>query len=59
MELGLPLIIACSTVWCGDIDGGRDDLRDYVTGAFGDADAVLVVDETGDLKRGASHRPRY
>ena len=30
----------------------RDDLRDYVTGHLGDADAVLVVDETGDLKKG-------
>ena len=30
-----------------DTDGVRDDLRDYVVGALGDADAVLVVDETG------------
>ena len=30
----------------------RDDLRDYVTGQLGDTDAVLVVDETGDLKKG-------
>jgi SRSO17 transposase len=35
-----------------DTDGVRDDLRDYVIGHLGDADAVLVVDETGDLKRG-------
>ena len=35
-----------------DTDGVRDDLRDYVTGALGDSDAVLVVDETGDLKKG-------
>ena len=33
----------------------RDDLRDYVVDAFGDPDAVLVVDETGDLKKGV-HR---
>src|SRR6476659_9256242 len=33
-------------------DGVRDDLRDYVIGALGDPDAVLVVDETGDLKKG-------
>jgi SRSO17 transposase len=30
----------------------RDDLRDYVTTRLGDGDAVLVVDETGDLKKG-------
>lgn len=35
-----------------DTDGVRDDLRDYVTIQLGDADAVLVVDETGDLKKG-------
>jgi SRSO17 transposase len=35
-----------------DTDGVRDDLRDYVTTHLGDADAVLVVDETGDLKKG-------
>ena len=37
-----------------DTDGVRDDLRDYVTTALGDTDAVLVVDETGDLKKGVS-----
>ena len=35
-----------------DTDGVRDDLRDYVVGALGDTDGVLVVDETGDLKKG-------
>jgi SRSO17 transposase len=35
-----------------DTDGGRDDLRDYVVGQLGDPDAVLVFDETGDLKKG-------
>jgi SRSO17 transposase len=35
-----------------DTDGVRDDLRDYVTTHLGDSDAVLVVDETGDLKKG-------
>jgi SRSO17 transposase len=35
-----------------DADAVRDDLRDYVTDAFADPDAVLVVDETGDLKKG-------
>ena len=34
-------------------DGGlRDDLRGYVTGHLGDPSAVLVVDETGDVKKG-------
>src|SRR4029453_14179683 len=37
-----------------DTDGVREDLRDYVVGALGDTDAVLVVDETGDLKKGAA-----
>jgi SRSO17 transposase len=35
-----------------DADGVRDDLRDYVIDAFGDPGAVLVVDETGDVKKG-------
>jgi SRSO17 transposase len=35
-----------------DTDGVRDDLRDYVTTGLGDSDAVLVVDETGDVKKG-------
>jgi SRSO17 transposase len=35
-----------------DTDGVRDDLRDYVIGALGDVDGVLVFDETGDLKKG-------
>jgi SRSO17 transposase len=35
-----------------DTDGVRDDLRDYVITHLGDADGVLVVDETGDLKKG-------
>jgi SRSO17 transposase len=35
-----------------DTDGVRDDLRGYVVDQLGDADAVLVVDETGDLKKG-------
>ena len=36
-----------------DTDEVRDDLRDYVIDAFGDAGAILVVDETGDIKKGA------
>jgi SRSO17 transposase len=35
-----------------DADAVRDDLRDYVTDAFGDPSAVLVLDETGDVKKG-------
>ena len=37
-----------------DADGVRDDLRSYVTGHLGDRDAMLVVDETGDLKKGTA-----
>ena len=35
-----------------DADAVRDDLRDYVIEAFGDRGAILVVDETGDIKKG-------
>jgi SRSO17 transposase len=35
-----------------DADAVRDDLRGYVIDAFAEPDAVLVVDETGDLKKG-------
>ncbi|MFI7068650.1 IS701 family transposase, partial [Kribbella sp. NPDC050124] len=37
-------------VW--DADVVRDDLRGYVVDHLGDPGAVLVVDETGDLKKG-------
>jgi SRSO17 transposase len=37
-----------------DTDGVRDDLRDYVIGAFGETDGILIVDETGDLKKGSA-----
>lgn len=37
-----------------DADEVRDDLRDYVVDAFGDPGAVLVVDETGDVKKGTT-----
>src|SRR5207342_84934 len=37
-----------------DADGVREDLRSYVTGHLGDRDAMLVVDETGDLKKGTA-----
>lgn len=39
-------------VW--DTDGVRDDLRDYVVEYLGDPAAVLVVDETGDVKKGTA-----
>jgi SRSO17 transposase len=35
-----------------DADQVRNDLRDYVVDAFGDPGAILVVDETGDVKKG-------
>jgi SRSO17 transposase len=39
---------------CWDADGVRDDIRSYVTGHLGDPDAMLVVDETGDVKKGTA-----
>ena len=35
-----------------DAEAVRDDLRDYVVDAFGDPGALLVLDETGDVKKG-------
>jgi SRSO17 transposase len=35
-----------------DAGAVRDDLREYVLGHLGDPDAVLVVDESGDWKKG-------
>jgi SRSO17 transposase len=37
-----------------DANGVRDDVRGYVVEHLGRADAVLVVDETGDLKKGTA-----
>ena len=37
-----------------DADGVRDDVRGYVIEHLGDPGAVLVVDETGDLKKGTA-----
>jgi SRSO17 transposase len=37
-----------------DADAVRDDLRNYVIDAFGDPGAILVVDETGDVKKGTA-----
>lgn len=39
---------------CWDAEAVRDDLRDYVAEHLGDPGAVLVVDETGDLKKGTA-----
>jgi DDE superfamily endonuclease len=39
-------------VW--DHDGVRDDLRAYLVEHLGGPEAVLVVDETGDLKKGTT-----
>ena len=41
-----------------DPDAVRDDLRDYVVESLGDPDAVLVLDETGFLKKGTQVRGR-
>lgn len=35
-----------------DVDGVRDDLRDYVVEHLGEPDGVLILDETGFLKKG-------
>jgi len=37
-----------------DADAVRDDIRGYVTAHLGHPQAVLVVDETGDLKKGTA-----
>ena len=37
-----------------DAGAVRDDVRDYVVEHLGSPDAVLVVDETGDLKKGTA-----
>ena len=35
-----------------DADAVRDDLRSYVIDQLGDVDGVLIIDETGFLKKG-------
>ncbi|MEV0278203.1 IS701 family transposase, partial [Streptomyces sp. NPDC050610] len=42
--------LLCRAVW--DADGVRDDVREYVVEHLYDEAAVLVVDETGDVKKG-------
>jgi SRSO17 transposase len=39
-----------TAVW--DVEGVRDDLRDYVVETLGSSDGVLVLDESGFLKKG-------
>jgi SRSO17 transposase len=46
---GMQRLVA-SAAW--DVDGVRDDLRAYVQQALGSRDGVLIVDETGFLKKG-------
>jgi SRSO17 transposase len=46
---GMQHLLA-GAVW--DSAGVRDDLRDYVVEHLADAGAVLVVDETGHVKKG-------
>lgn len=41
-----------------DADAVRDDLRDYVAEHLGDADGVLIIDETGFLKKENQVRQR-
>ena len=46
---GMQHLLA-GAVW--DADGVRDDVRDYVVEHLSDPGAVLVADETGDVKKG-------
>jgi SRSO17 transposase len=48
---GLQHLLA-GAVW--DHDGVRDDVRDYLVEHLGEEGAVLVIDETGDLKKGTA-----
>lgn len=42
--------LLCRAVW--DADAVRDDVREYVVEHLHDDAAVLVIDETGDVKKG-------
>ena len=46
---GMQRLLA-EVVW--DPDAVRDDLRSYVAEELGDPQAVLVIDDTGELKKG-------
>jgi SRSO17 transposase len=39
---------------CWDADAVRDDVRGYVVAKLADCDAMLVVDEAGDVKKGTA-----
>jgi SRSO17 transposase len=43
--------LLCQASW--DADAVRDDVRSFVVEHLHDEGAVLVVDETGDVKKGA------
>ena len=51
---GLQHVLARAS-W--DAEAVRDDVRGYVLDAFADPDAVLIVDETGDVKKGVQVDP--
>jgi SRSO17 transposase len=44
--------LLCRAVW--GADGVRDDVREHVVEHLHDDAAVLVVDETGDVKKGTA-----
>ena len=44
--------LLCEAVW--DADKVRDDLRAYVAEELGCPDGVLILDDTGDLKKGTA-----
>ncbi|MFG2987370.1 transposase [Streptomyces sp. NPDC048258] len=46
----LMLGLLCRASW--DADAVRDDVREYVVEHLHDEEAILVVDETGDVKKG-------
>jgi hypothetical protein len=55
--------MGCNTCWPGPVDryraaweneAVRDDLRGYVVGHLGDPEEVLIIDETGDVKKGSA-----
>lgn len=48
---GMQRLLSSAVV---DHDGLRDDLREYVLEHLASPDAVLIVDETGDLKKGTA-----
>jgi SRSO17 transposase len=48
---GMQRLLGCAR-W--DAEAVRDDLRDYVIDHLGHQDAVLVIDETGQVKKGSA-----